>query len=89
MRPAALTAANAAATTPANARHLTTVITASTRVLSVRPAMLRSASTQMMTIGSSRPAAFADGHSTIAYSDMPDASAAATPGSMISSDCQP
>ena len=72
-----------------NGQSMAQAMTARTRVLSVSPAMLSRASPQMTTSANARPAIGAEGQSTVAYSEMPDASAAAMPGSRINSDCQP
>ena len=55
----------------------------------VRPAMLTIAKVQMTAIASQRSAPATAGHKTTTYSDTPVASAAVTPGSMTSNDCQP
>jgi len=81
--------ANAATTTAAKARSLAAVMIPRTRVLSVRPATLNPASPQMAASATHRSAPAAAGHNRTTYSDSPVASAAVTPGSMTSIDCQP
>ncbi len=80
---------SASTTTPASVHSFSAVRKPNTRAPNVRPAMLRTATIQMVPIAIHRSNPAPAGQSTTTYCEAPTASAAVKPGSMMRSDCQP
>jgi hypothetical protein len=80
---------NARRTIAANASSLKPVMTPNTLALNLSPSMLSAARIQIVPMAMEFSEPFTGGHNTTRYCDAPVVSAAVTPGSMMSSACQP